>query len=86
MNKSQTKKETFLFRETTKGSAQVGFLDCNRFGKKKKFYHSWVQSRNIRKNAYGRRGFVNFIILAKPNKTTTFCFTVTLLPGSEFCL
>lgn len=35
MNKSQAKKETFLFRETTKGSAQVGFLDCNRFEKKK---------------------------------------------------
>ena len=50
---------------------------------KKKFYHSWVQSRNIRKNAYGRRGFVNFIILAKPNKTTTFCFTVTLLSKEQ---
>lgn len=27
--------------------------------------------------------FVNFIILATPNKTTTFCFKVTLLSGSN---
>ena len=40
MNIGQTKKETFLFKETTKGSAQVGFLQIIIDLKKKKFYHS----------------------------------------------
>ena len=41
MNIGQTEKETFLFKETTKGSAQVGFLQIIiDLKKKKKFYHS----------------------------------------------
>lgn len=36
MNIGQTEKETFLFKETTKGSAQVGFLQIIIDLKKKK--------------------------------------------------
>lgn len=60
MNIGQTKKETVLFRETTKGGAQVGFLQIIIDLKKKKFYHSWVQSHKIRKNAYERGELCQF--------------------------